>query len=164
MTGLSSRCSTGMDAISSSTASVIGSPPPASLMRSPHDTRITVSFSWRFGAPCQERGGPHESGPGEPPHAWRYYSGKFPFVTKFLHVSLTEPARLLRIRPGPTQPMPILCCFKGQFAWIFFVCAANGSDTRRAGYAEPTHWLILTPPSEDKWMPFEQKGQTMTLT
>ena len=42
-----------------------------------------------------------------------------------------------------SQRLQILCAFKGQFGWVYFVCDANGVDTKRGGYANPTHWAFI---------------------
>jgi hypothetical protein len=52
-----------------------------------------------------------------------------------------------KIETAPTDYREILCGFQGQFRWLSFVAVARGADTQQAGYARPTHWTHIEPPS-----------------
>lgn len=51
---------------------------------------------------------------------------------------------------GKTHHDEILVCFKGQFAWVYFVAYPNGAETNHPGYANPTHWTEIKEPKETK--------------
>lgn len=50
------------------------------------------------------------------------------------------------IESAPKDIKDVLVCFEGQFGWVVFVAPAFGAETRRPGYAAPTHWMPLPAP------------------
>lgn len=44
----------------------------------------------------------------------------------------------------------VLAAFKGQFGWVMFLASWSLAHNRlyASGYAEPTHFMLITPPEE----------------